>query len=308
MKNYYRVILGKKNIYADECLKGNFIGADFGIKNDLNEFPNEWKDFKQTLVPNFLGVSPDMSKIALGLACGALHTVAKELKEGDIVLCPNGTGHYHIGEVLKGYSFQADGILPHRREVRWYGGTIERSGMSSSLQNCTGSIATLINITKHANEIEQLITGKASCIHVNTDEDRGVEDSSVFALEKHLEDFLVHNWNQTVLGKDYDIYQNEERLGKQFPTDTGPIDILAISKDKKELLVVELKKGRASDTVVGQIQRYMGFVKEELANEGQRVKGMIIGFEDDPRIRRALSVAPDISFYRYQINFTLSKN
>ena len=40
-------------------------------------------------------------------------------------------------------------------------------------------------------------------------------------------------------------------------SDTGPIDILAISKDKKTLLVVELKKGRVSDNVVGQIQRYI---------------------------------------------------
>ena len=31
-------------------------------------------------------------------------------------------------------------------------------------------------------------------------------------------------------------------VGRQYPNDTGPIDILAISKDKKELLVVELKK------------------------------------------------------------------
>ena len=43
------------------------------------------------------------------------------------------------------------------------------------------------------------------------------------------------------------------------------MDILAISKDKSELLVVELKKGRASDVVVGQIQRYMGFAQYELA-------------------------------------------
>jgi hypothetical protein len=47
------------------------------------------------------------------------------------------------------------------------------------------------------------------------------------------------------------------------------IDILAISKDKTELLVVELKKGRASDMVVGQIQRYMGYVLEELAETNQ---------------------------------------
>jgi len=35
---------------------------------------------------------------------------------------------------------------------------------------------------------------------------------------------------------------------------------------------VELKKGRASDVVVGQIQRYMGYVLQELAEEHQKVK------------------------------------
>ena len=34
-------------------------------------------------------------------------------------------------------------------------------------------------------------------------------------------------------------------------SDTGPIDVLAVSKDKKELLVLELRRGRASDAVVG---------------------------------------------------------
>lgn len=81
-----------------------------------------------------------------------------------------------------------------------------------------------------------------------------IEDPSVFALERHLEDFLVANWGQTELGKFYDIFQEDgELVGHQYPSDTGPIDILAISKNKKELLVVELKKGRASDNVVVQI-------------------------------------------------------
>jgi restriction system protein len=75
-------------------------------------------------------------------------------------------------------------------------------------------------------------------------------------MEKHLEDFLVQNWTQTDLGKEYDIYEEDgERVGQQYRTDTGPLDILAISKDKKSLLVVELKKGRASDVVMGQTLR-----------------------------------------------------
>ena len=71
---------------------------------------------------------------------------------------------------------------------------------------------------------------------------------------------------------------------------------------------MELKKGRVSDNVVGQIQRYMGFVKEELTVDNQQVKGVIIGLEDDLRIRRALSVTSNIEFYRYQVSFKLFKN
>lgn len=129
-----------------------------------------------------------------------------------------------------------------------------------------------------------------------------------FALEKHLEDFLVQNWTQTELGKNYDVFEEEgQKAGQQYPTDTGSIDVLAVSKDKKELLVLELKRGRASDAVVGQILRYMGFVMEELAEDGQTVRGLIIALEDDQRLRRALAATPNIDFYRYQVNFKLIK-
>ena len=73
------------------------------------------------------------------------------------------------------------------------------------------------------------------------------------------------------------------------------------------MLVVELKKGRASDVVVGQTLRYMGYVHEELAENGQTVRGTIIALEDDPKIRRALAMTPSIDFYRYQISFKLLK-
>ena len=95
--------------------------------------------------------------------------------------------------------------------------------------------------------------------------------------------------------------------GQQYPTDTGPIDLLAISRDKKELLIVDLKRGRASDAVVGQIQRYMGYVLDELAEPDQVVRGCIIALEDDVRLRRALRVTTNIDFYRYQVSFKLLK-
>lgn len=179
--------------------------------------------------------------------------------------------------------------------------------MSESLRNSAGSIGTVSNISKYANELESLLSGSRPQAIITTDET--IEDPSVFALEKHLEDFFVQNWRSTELGKHYNIYEEDgEIVGQQYPSDTGPIDILAISKDKKELLVVELKKGRIGDVVVGQVQRYMGYVKDELAEDDQKVRGVIIAFEDDTKIRRALSVAQNIDFYTYKINFRLEKN
>ena len=124
-----------------------------------------------------------------------------------------------------------------------------------------------------------------------------------------MEEFLVANWAHTELGKDYDVYAEDgECIGKQYETDTGRIDILAVSKDRKRLLVIELKKGRASDVVVGQVLRYMGYVQDALAEEGQSVEGVIVALEDDQRIRRALAMVPNVAFYRYQISFKLVKS
>lgn len=308
MKNYYRIMLGKKSIYAEECFKGNFIGAGFLKDIDLTgKLPDNWRTFNEQFIPAYLKEHPDKSKVTAGLACGALHTISKGIQNGDIVLCPNGTGSYMVGEVLDTYSYHPGEKLPHRRTVRWYPKAIERADMSEALQNSTGSIGTVSNIAKYADEIETLIAGNRPATIISTDET--VEDPSLFALEKHLEDFLVRNWKQTELGKKYDIYEEDgELVGQQYPSDTGSIDILAISKDKKELLVVELKKGRISDAVIGQLQRYMGYVLEELAEEGQTVKGVIIALEDDIRIRRALAVTNNIEFYRYQVSFKLFKN
>ncbi len=300
-------MLGPKSIHADECYKGNFIGANFDIDTDLTrQLPDNWRDFNQKFIPIWLQKHPGKSKVAAGLSCGALWTVSKGVKNGDIILSPTGNGSYYVGEVIANYSYYPGTNLPHRRAVNWYPKTIERVSMSDALRNSAGSIGTVSDITRYADEIETFLSGNRPPVIISSDDT--IEDPSVFALEKHLEDFLVQNWNQTELGKKYDIFSEDgELVGQQYQTDTGYIDILAISKDKKELLVVELKKGRASDVVVGQVQRYMGYVLEELIEKGQLVKGVIIALEDDLKIRRALSVASNIEFYRYQVSFKLYK-
>ena len=308
MKRYYRVMLGKKSMHASECFEGGYIVSGLGgivrdISQDLTE---DFRSFSKKFIPEMREIHPDKSKIALGLWSGFGWTICKGIRVGDIVLCPDGTGSYRVGEVTGEYDYAASGTLPHHRPVRWLTQSIRREDMSVPLRNSAGSIGTVSEITKYADELEKLIGGGAGPELISTDET--VEDPSAFAMEKHLEDFLVLNWDSTELGKDYDIYEEEgERVGQQYPSDTGPIDILAISKDKKTLLIVELKKGRASDVVVGQALRYMGYVQEELAEENQDVRGVIIALEDNQRIRRALKMTPNIEFYRYEISFKLLK-
>jgi restriction system protein len=311
MKSYYRVMLGRKSVHAAECLAGGFIGTDFAIYEDLSrKLPDEWRMFNKQFIPVFLAQNPGKSKISAGLACGALWTVSKGIKKGDFVLCPDGTGSYRVGEVLGDYYYVGGQILPHRRKVQWLDTTIARSTMSEALQNSTGSIGTVSNITDYHEEIDRLLGGApvpSRAPIVSTDPD--VEDPVAFAMEKHLEAFLVANWNQTLLSKEFSIYEEDgEPVGQQYATDAGPIDVLAISKDKKRLLVLELKRGRATDVVVGQVLRYMGFVKEQIAEDDQTVEGAIIALEDDQKMRWALLSVPSISFYRYEISFKLVKD
>ena len=197
-------MLGRKSVHAQTCNDGEFIGADFGININLkNKFPENWREFNKKYIPVFLENNPGKSKIAAGLACGAIHTICKHLKDGDIILSPDGRGSYMVGEVNGDYYYDEGEILPHRRPMTWYPKTVLRSSMSQELQYSTGSIGTVSDITKYADELESLIKDNRPSKIISTD--NTIEDPSVFALEKHLEEFLVTNWKHTILGKNYNI-------------------------------------------------------------------------------------------------------
>jgi len=310
MKSYFRVMLGRKSAFAAECLRDGFIGTDFEVNEDLSaNLPDSWREFNKKYIPIFLKNRPEKTKIGAGLACGALWTVSKGIKRGDIVLSPDGNGNYLAGDVLGDYFYEPSGVLPHRRKVTWRTQAIPRSVMSEALQNSTGSIGTVSDVTKYGQEIEALIAGSGTIAPRIIASDPDIEDPSAFALEEHLEAFLVKNWDKTPLAKDFAIFEEEgEQVGQQYSTDAGIIDILAVSRDKKRILIIELKRGRVSDVVVGQVLRYMGYVREQIAEPNQTVEGVIIGLEDDQKLKWAISSVPAISFYRYKIDFKLEQS
>lgn len=222
MPSYYRVMLGQGSIYADKCFEEGFIGVDYEITRDLTKnLPDDWYKFNKEFIPVWLEGHPGKSKIAAGLSCGFLWTVAKGIQKGDVVLSPTGMGTYRACEVTGDYCYVPDGPLPHRRPVHWQDQPIDKAQMSPALKGSAGSIGGVANISQYADEIKLLMVGATPPPLVATDP--SIEDPATFALEKHLEDFLVSNWPKTEFGADYAVFAEDGANGQQYPTDTGSI-------------------------------------------------------------------------------------
>ena len=307
MKRYIRVFLGRAHSFAEECRQGNFVGVDFSFNRDLTgKFPEDWRDFNKEFVPILMN-SGYTSKVSAGLACGMTWTLCSGLNIGDVVLCPSGHDTYFVGTISSTYVYAANENLPHRRAVKWMEIEISPNQMSGELLRSARSIGTTSMLDQHAAEIEQLINGLPTPGTEQTP--LGHEVVSEGVLEKHLEEFLVRNWEKTPFFENYEIYRNTEgqTVGQQFNAfGYDRIDILAQSKDSRTLLVIELKKGKGTDETVGQLLRYMGYMNT-IKEEGQVVRGMIIAHEANEQIQHALSMVPNVEFYAYKLNFSLTK-
>ena len=119
--------------------------------------------------------------------------------------------------------------------------------------------------------------------------------------EKTLEDTIEANFGSFA---DF-VRQPLEFIERQYETTVGPIDILAQDKKTKEYVVIELKKGRSADKVFGQLSRYMGWVKKNLA-KGKAVRGIIVGSSIDDKLvaaRDAHDTAVSLVTYSGQMSF-----
>lgn len=132
-----------------------------------------------------------------------------------------------------------------------------------------------------------------------------MEHNYIFGLEKHLEDFLIENWEKTELGKRYElIKENGELISQQYRTDIGVIDILAREKDSNRYVVIELKKNQTSDDTVGQLARYMGWIEDKKSN-GVPTKGIIIAAKYDEKLHYAMKKLSDVEVFIYKLTLSL---
>jgi hypothetical protein len=110
--------------------------------------------------------------------------------------------------------------------------------------------------------------------------------------ERVIEDLLEHNLHELEGGL--------KLIRRQYPTAVGPIDLLA--RDPKGIFVViELKRGRTSDRVIGQIARYITWVIRRLASgRNSGVRGIIVGKDFDRKFEAA-AARLRVTSYTYEV-------
>jgi hypothetical protein len=123
-----------------------------------------------------------------------------------------------------------------------------------------------------------------------------------FALEAQLRDFIAQNLPRIPIhGRCVTLYTDPAgRVGIEYPTGVGPINILAVD-DSGNFVVFELKLERGPDRALGQLARYMGWVKLNLARE-REVSGVVVAKLIDERLRYAAYVIPNVALLRVNLD------
>ena len=133
-----------------------------------------------------------------------------------------------------------------------------------------------------------------------------VEEPEFEALEVQHYQTLIHR-NFAKLFPDLEYFEEETQKPKNGQYDTqsvGIMDFLAVEKRSRDFVVIELKR-RASDKTVGQLARYMGWVKDELCINEQNVKGIIIAEKGDNYLDFALRVFPKVQFKKLELDLKI---
>lgn len=120
--------------------------------------------------------------------------------------------------------------------------------------------------------------------------------SGVFDQERDLQDFLQREWSATSLSNEWNL----DTRGHVDAGEVGIIDLLARHKTKPIWLVIELKVRRTSDDVLGQVLRYMGWMRRKYIKSEDSVEGLIIAQEPDTKTLYGLECLPDVRMQCYE--------
>jgi RecB family endonuclease NucS len=95
-----------------------------------------------------------------------------------------------------------------------------------------------------------------------------------------------------------------KQSGIRYRTSAGEIDLLCTDEDN-DLVIIELKRNRAPDKVVSQLDRYIAWVVQNIAKPGQNVRGIIIARKHSEHVVYSASRHADIELWTYDLKLTL---
>lgn len=131
--------------------------------------------------------------------------------------------------------------------------------------------------------------------------------SSQFLLEKDLQNYLARNLEVVEPGLRLYVNESDAITGIEVEAGNGRrIDILAIDRNNC-LVVLELKVSKGFDRVVGQLLRYVNWVRKELADPGQKVRGIILCRNMTEDLRLACADVPNVELFEYQLSVTVKR-
>lgn len=145
-------------------------------------------------------------------------------------------------------------------------------------------------------------TAEIASPEVVTDEPNDSGDRA-FAYERDLQNYLAKNLS--LLEQGLKLYQDDDEQydGVEFPAGNRYIDILAVGADRA-FVVIELKVSRGHDRTVGQLLRYMAWVRDNLS-KGEPLRGIIVANEISEDLKLASSMVSSIQLVEYEISFSL---
>jgi len=130
------------------------------------------------------------------------------------------------------------------------------------------------------------------------------EGSDEFAYEHDLRDYLAKNLH--IIEPSLKLFADDGITGVEFPVGGRYIDILAVDQTGG-YVVIELKVSKGYDRVVGQLLRYVSWIKKNHAEPGQSVRGIIIAKQISEDLMLACSEVPSVSLYEYALSVSVKQ-
>ena len=119
--------------------------------------------------------------------------------------------------------------------------------------------------------------------------------SPYFKYEKDLQEKLESDWDKTPFSEEWVLNDRSLKI------ETWEIDLLARHFAENRWMVIELKKGIVTDKAIGQISRYISWVKDNIAGKDEIVEGLIIAVGAEKNFKYALKNVQNINFQSYYL-------